>query len=340
MNANHETAAIQSCGALPVLSEKGDSEHHHICDDAIHAQLMSHQVFPGMRLTFIDIYSSDFDSRYTLPREGMLEILYCSSGRVEYEQEGEWFFLDAGDVSVHPYGIVPHAVQCTTQPFRGLSVRMDPMLVPPCTSAILPDVKVSLTELFHRFEAIEAPVIMRATPQMMNLFETLFCIPDDIQQGFFKIKVLELLLVLSSVLSEQTAASKSVCTPQQVLLVQEAMRYVEAHYDRHVRAEELAAALKVSLEQLRRSVRLMYGQPLAQWVRMHKMRLAAQMLCETDRTVADVASAFGYDNSSKFARAFRQALGVSPMVYRRKLVQEEMNAILERKNLILERKTG
>lgn len=337
MNANHETAAIQGCGTLTVMNS---GEHHHICDEAIQAQLLSHQVFPGMRLTFIDIYSSDFDSRYTLPREGQLEILYCSSGRVEYEQSGERFFLDAGDVSVHPYGVVPHEVQCSTRPFRGLSVRIDPKLVPSCTSAILPDVKVSLSELFQRFESIEAPVIMRATPQMMNLFETLFCIPDAIQQGFFKIKVLELLLVLSAVLSEQTAPPKSVCTPQHVFLVQDAMRYVEEHYDRHVRAEELAAALKVSLEQLRRSVRLMYGQPLAQWVRMYKMRLAAQMLCETDRTVADVASAFGYDNSSKFARAFRQALGMSPMVYRRKLVQEEMTPILERKTMILEQKTG
>lgn len=339
MSASKGTVGTENRSRLRVMTEV-EGEHRQICDEDIQAQLVSHWVFPGIWLTFIDIFSDAFDSRSTLAEEGLLEILYCSSGRVEYEQDGERFFLDEGDVSVHPYGVVPHEVQCSTQPFRGLSVCIDPELVPSCTSAILPDVKVSLPELFRRFETVEAPLIMRATPQMMNLFETLFSIPDDIQQGYFKIKVLELLLVLSTVLADQTAPSKSVCTPQQVLLVQEAMRYVEAHYDRHVRAEELAAALSVSLEQLRRSVRLMYGQPLAQWVRVYKMKLAAQMLCETDRTVADVASAFGYDNSSKFARAFRQALGASPMVYRRKLVQEEMNAVLERKNLILERKTG
>lgn len=339
MKAEKAVAFEKLYGEWQNLDSVG-TEQSQLCGDTIHAQLVSHLVFSGIWLTFVDIFSDEFDSRYTLPEEGLLEILYCSSGRVEYEKEGKRFFLDAGDVSVHPYGVVPHVVQCTTQPFRGLSVRIDPKLVPSCTSAILPDVKVSLPGLFHRFGAIEAPVIMRTTPQMMNLFETLFCIPDDIQKGYFKIKVLELLLVLSTVLSDRTASSKSVCTPQQVLLVQEAMRYVEENYDRHVRAEELAAALNVSLEQVRRSVRLMYGQPLAQWVRVYKMRLAAQMLCETDRTVADVASAFGYDNSSKFARAFRQALGVSPMVYRRKLVQEEMNVLLERKNLILERKTG
>ena len=35
-----------------------------------------------------------------------------------------------------------------------------------------------------------------------------------------------------------------------------------------------------------------------------------------DRTVLDIAGEFGYDNPSKFARAFRAVIGVSPNAYR------------------------
>ena len=43
---------------------------------------------------------------------------------------------------------------------------------------------------------------------------------------------------------------------------------------------------------------------------------AAALLRETDRTVLDIACQFGYDNASKFARAFRDVIGVSPREYR------------------------
>ena len=42
----------------------------------------------------------------------------------------------------------------------------------------------------------------------------------------------------------------------------------------------------------------------------------AELLRSTDRTVLDIAGQFGYDNASKFARAFRSVIGVSPNAYR------------------------
>ena len=52
-----------------------------------------------------------------------------------------------------------------------------------------------------------------------------------------------------------------------------------------------------------------YGKPLYQCIRAYKMRVAARLLRETDRTVLDIAGEFGYGNSSKFAAAFREVLG-------------------------------
>ena len=40
------------------------------------------------------------------------------------------------------------------------------------------------------------------------------------------------------------------------------------------------------------------------------------LLRQTDRTVLDIAGQFGYDNGSKFAKAFRDVIGVSPNAYR------------------------
>ena len=54
----------------------------------------------------------------------------------------------------------------------------------------------------------------------------------------------------------------------------------------------------------------------AAFLRAQKMHGAAALLRTTDRTVLDIAGQFGYDNASKFAKAFRDVVGVSPREYR------------------------
>ena len=54
----------------------------------------------------------------------------------------------------------------------------------------------------------------------------------------------------------------------------------------------------------------------AAFLRAQKMHGAARLLRTGARTVLDIAGQFGYDNASKFAKAFRSVIGVSPSAYR------------------------
>ena len=118
------------------------------------------------------------------------------------------------------------------------------------------------------------------------------CIRDS-----FKVKVLELLLFLSCLEPAMSQGEQRACTPFQVRLARDVIAYVDAHRDRRVTAAQLGRELGVSTEQLRASVQQVYGKPLYQCIRAYKMRVAARLLRETDRTVLDIAGEFGYGNS-------------------------------------------
>ena len=47
------------------------------------------------------------------------------------------------------------------------------------------------------------------------------------------------------------------------------------------------------------------------------MEQAARLLRETERSVADIAQAVGYDSPSRFSAAFKETYGVLPREYRR-----------------------
>ena len=59
------------------------------------------------------------------------------------------------------------------------------------------------------------------------------------------------------------------------------------------------------------------------------MEMAAKLLAETDESILEIAGRIGYENGSKFARAFRDVMGISPGRYRRIMLmqKEESEAV-------------
>ena len=89
-----------------------------------------------------------------------------------------------------------------------------------------------------------------------------------------------------------------------------------AEPDRTLTLKSLSQQFNVSEAQIKSSFTGVYGMSPAAYARSQRMHGAAALLRETDRTVLDIACQFGYDNASKFARAFRDVIGVSPREYR------------------------
>ena len=102
----------------------------------------------------------------------------------------------------------------------------------------------------------------------------------------------------------QVSLAKAVCT------------YLTAHMDCRIPLEQLAKHFHVSGTQIKTSFKLVYGVSFFAYTRRQKMEAAALMLAETDRSVLEVAGCFGYDNGSKFSKAFKDIMGATPAEYR------------------------
>ena len=132
-------------------------------------------------------------------------------------------------------------------------------------------------------------------------------------QGYFKVKVLELLLFLSALPTERRRPAYS---GAQVRLASAVSEYLLSATEERPTTAELSAKFHASATQILQSFQGVYGMSPAAFLRAQKMHAAAELLRSTDRTVLDIAGQFGYDNASKFARAFRSVSGVSPNAYR------------------------
>ena len=276
-----------------------DTEHtvYHLDDADGEVVQTVYPVFPGIEIAYHDVHAT-LCAMQRAHASGCLEIHHCREGRIAYPYGGACFFLAPGDLAV---------VQRTQA--------ADPARAPDCLSCFLEDVEVRPSALIEKFCADAACFVTRSSQGVAHIFSELYSVPEGIRKGYFKVKILELLLFLSA-FPMQAAQPQHSYPQSQVQLAEQIGAYLLENTERRLTVAELAQRFGASATLINSSFRGVYGMSPAAFLRAQKMHGAARLLRQTDRTVLDIAGQFGYDNGSKFAKAFRDVIGVSPNAYR------------------------
>jgi len=82
--------------------------------------------------------------------------------------------------------------------------------------------------------------------------------------------------------------------------------------------ERIAKEHRLSVSQLQRIFKAVYGQTMYQYLKQYRLEEAAAALQNSEVSVEEVAYLAGYQSASKFAEAFRTRFGVTPLSYRQK----------------------
>ena len=98
--------------------------------------------------------------------------------------------------------------------------------------------------------------------------------------------------------------------------VASALDYVRSNYGSEIRAEELAEICDLSIYQLNRRLRAIFGITVSQLITKSRIDAASEMLREETLPIAEIAYSCGYFDQSAFSRVFRKTAGLTPLQYR------------------------
>ena len=104
------------------------------------------------------------------------------------------------------------------------------------------------------------------------------------------------------------------------------IRLVEAHYREHVKVEDLAHKLGISVSHLNGTCRDLAGQPALQIMHERQLLEAKRMLTYTGMTIYEISDTLGFSDPTNFTRLFRRRVGVSPKAFRDRLKAQPDNA--------------
>jgi len=96
----------------------------------------------------------------------------------------------------------------------------------------------------------------------------------------------------------------------------EAIRHVSQHFAEPITNQELAAACGLSVRAFERQFRATYQSSPHDYVRQMRVRMSCSALVFSKKSLAEVASGYGFADQSHFAKEFRRIMGDTPREYR------------------------
>ncbi len=105
-------------------------------------------------------------------------------------------------------------------------------------------------------------------------------------------------------------------TPLDEKLIEKAMKYVSQNISKsELSVEELSDALAMSRVSLYKKIKQITGKSPIEFIRIIRLKRAAQLLRESQLNISEIAYQTGFNNPKMFSRYFKEEFGIQPSAY-------------------------
>lgn len=292
--------------------------HNHAVSDAGNS-MSRHTVFDGIDLMFLDVKQETIQF-YAKSHTKTFAINHCEEGRIECKfTSGDYLYMGPGDMSIgwHIHADYQHENYFPTKLFKGIVLLVDVEKAQPVLDALVTEARIDLTQLANRFcEHSDFGMMMEETESVRQIFSSLYKVPDQIKGHYFKLKVIEIFLLLS-VISTTNHEKRSSYRKQQVDIVKAVNEHISTQFMKRITIDSLSDQFDIPTSTLKRCFKGVYGTTIHHYLKECRINAAKHLLQESDQSILEIANAVGYENGSKFTSAFKEATGVTPSAYRK-----------------------
>lgn len=314
--------AIASFGDnVSAIAEDKERAVYQMKDRSGDGTMICYAVFPGAYLSYNDFHMRSCDCKFKSSVD-MFCIDHCREGRIEQDMgNGAYTYLEAGDLKIDNRKHHDTHFEFPLCHYHGITVTLYMEQAVKTLASELSGFSIDLYALQRKYLLEKDLYMIRGQGAIEHIFSELYTVPDRIRRSYFKLKVLELLLFLDALELPADQEERPYFYRSQVEKIKAIQAYMTADVQRHYTLEELSARFDIPLTSMKACFKGVYGTSVFAYMRAYRMNRAAVLL-RTSRqdSVAEIAGHVGYDSPSKFAVAFKEVMGKSPLEYRKSFV--------------------
>lgn len=270
------------------------------------------ELYPGIELSCFTLAAENLSVHHAA-LDHIFEINYCRFGRVGWKMGNRnSVYLGQKDFSLHTLKACADSVMSLpTGTYEGLTISIDLRALTDNPPEILSGTGITGTFLYDKFCKSGSIISLAGNEQTEQIFSAFYNQPEHLQLPYQKIKVLELLLYISTLeIDAQNRLTEY--HSGQVETVRAIHEQLIKHMEQRFTIESLSKQFLMNPTTLKTLFKSVYGTSLAAHIKEHRMEQAAKLLRETSLSIAEIAGRVGYDSQSRFTAVFKAYWGKLP----------------------------
>lgn len=272
-----------------------------------------YQLSPAMLMAFFDFRANVYLLNRSR-RAHILEINYCSQGRIEHIlADDSFYYIGKNELICNLESSHTPEVYIPLGYYQGIGLVFDLSRADQLELGALP---LDVPALSDRVLSYGGEAYIPIDTRLLNLSAPPEDWPEESRVAWLKLKVQELLLYLAHHRFDP-ASQRDIHARQLVEIVKSVHReLLEDLQCRHT-IDDLSKAHFVSPTKLKQAFKDIYGESIGSYMKQYRMRRAAEWLRESDKSVNEISLLLGYQSVSKFSSAFKSVMGCAPTSYRK-----------------------
>ena len=278
-------------------------------------------LYPGITLSWLQAQAEEAPN-FDQPGEGIV-LHYCQSGRIGWKLPASVYLGPGEFLLTDSQSLGEAEMSLPNRDYTGLLLSIAPAALGENAPEPLSGSGITGEALLTSYSLGGKPVPFSAEPALRQVFESLSVGSEAYRLVFWRIKVLELLVLLAA--GEGCREKRLTEYPaEQVEIIRQIHDRLIGNLEQRCSIEELSRQYLMNPTTLKQMFKTVYGTSIAAHIREHRMEAAARLLAQTDMSIADVARQVGYDSQSRFSAAFKAYYRMLPKEYRRKCASQEI----------------
>ena len=168
-------------------------------------------------------------------------------------------------------------------------------------------IKIKINDIYSFDEKFSFPTILpeKIKSEMNAVFDRLFCSDNAFDEYICYYKIVKLLSLVANEKEQRLSP-----------YIEEALNYIKDNYREKISVEDIAAQVQLSSSHLLAVFKKELGVSPISFLNSYRMSIAAEQLQGTTKSISQIASEVGIDDSIYFNKMFRKHYQMSPTEYR------------------------
>ena len=289
-------------------------------ENYIEGKTIQYEIFDGIWIVYDDVVIKTSEQLFPVEETGLIEMNYCISGRCEFNfLNHKVFYMGTGDFVTALSNDEQHEHNFPLGNYKGISITTSPKNLDDFLKTIFPHTSITSNLLVNKMRQYGKYkyMILSDNSSIQKIMKEII-LPDNIfwrEKTILKFAELTLLLINHDI--EAGKVKEKYFDRQLTDKVKMIKNEVTKNTEVYVKIEQIAEKYDISSRTFSECFKEIYGKTYYAFIKEYRIKKAADMLKNTDKTIANIAITVGYQNASKFSKAFSDIMGVTPIHFRK-----------------------